>query len=104
MIQREKRVGNIKGTRQPIEVRKEKEEKEYKRDFRDRKASSRALRYQRFAVRTQEHSSTVHGKGSIELSNQDRIEYELNAAHTFKVQKYKSQSKLARSWEYSKIP
>ena len=104
MIQREKRVGNIKGTRQPIEVRKEKEEKQLKRDFRDRSASSRALRYQRFAVRTQEHSSTVHGRGSIELSNQDRIEYELNAALNFKVQKHKGQSKLARSWEYSKIP
>ena len=90
MIQQQKRVGSIEGTRQPIEVRKEKEEKEYKRDFRDRNASSRVLRYQRFAVRTQEHSSTVHGKGSIELSNQDRIEHELNAAHTFKIQKHKS--------------
>ena len=61
-IQWQKRVGNIKGARQPMKVQEEKEKNEFERDFQDGNASSRAFRYQRFRVEVQEHSSTVHEK------------------------------------------
>ena len=54
MVQRQKGEGKIKG--------EEKKEKEYKRGFQYRNASSRAFRYQRFGVGIQEHSSTIHDK------------------------------------------
>ena len=87
-IQPLKGVGNIKGARELMKVRKEKEEKECKRDLRDRNTSSRAFRYRRFGVGMQEHSRTVHAKRSIELPNQDQIK--LNAAHGFKVENRES--------------
>lgn len=75
-IQRQKGVVSVKDAPDLMEVRKDKEERNIKRDFRDINANSRAIRYQRFDVRRQEHSSLVRGIGLIELSNKDQIQAE----------------------------